>query len=1029
MKKRSTSLRGRMFAMMAIIAIIECGALIFSVFVSGTFREIDAEAFRYFSSDAKDRTEILDTGTGRLIQNATATAEAISEDAQQLAKESNADLLDAYQNDELYNALTEQCSNNVVEFLHGNAVSAAFFIMNGSNTHKEEADAHSAVYIRNSAPGVTDDGRSLQLEVGPINVSRNLGIATGTRWTLDMHIAPDSTAAAYYENPIEACEEYPRAELVRCGYWSPPTVILPGKQECISYTLPLRDAAGEPWGVMGFELTLSLFSKDYLPTEGPYPGSFYAVTSGADNELNTDWIIPGSPTASMYLKPGDPIALQPVRGTSAYETDLAGAGEMYCTVNELTMYSKNSPFVEEHWVLIGMVEQSVLNEASQRIARTLYTNMALTLAGAFVAIFILTWLSTRRITGLSQYVDQLGPAANLNFRRTNLREIDDLTAAIERLNRRINDSLKVTSKMMELTQLPLGGFEVPDDMDTVMLTEYVYTLLGVSVGEVVSKGDWQRMYAELTAHPADGYTNVYRYDAQSAMALQVDKRRGDATGGMVLRMPGDENANDMYIANGREKWLRIIEARGDNGTVGMILDCTSDIDHLMHLAHELDYDALTHLYNRTAFKRESFKRINDNPSKVGAMVFSDLDNLKYMNDTYGHRAGDDLIMKAADLFRRFVDYGGIVARISGDEFAIFLYGFSSQREVLRIIRSVFKDFSDATLTTSDGKVHALGCSSGLAWYPDDATDISDLLKLSDYAMYGAKRENKGSLCERDGTVIEPEEEDFEDQSVRTRKRREALEAIIEKDGLDFRFQPIVDLSTGEIHGYEALMTPKIGGYKTPRQVLAAARAESKLAELETAVIRKVMQKVSDNRLDLEGRKVYVHSIPGHYLDDVEWTNMLEKYGELVRSIVFEVTESENDDLEKMLEKLNKLRELGISIALNDFGQGYSNEARIVAMHPAYIKMQLRLVQDLDEDDEGAMRQLIAFAHSHGIKVIISGVERDDDLFMAAHFSVDYVEGYLLGRPEYGFEPLSAQVRKLLDETDKGVSHFPDDEHK
>lgn len=1007
-----------MFAMMAIIAIIECGALIASVVLSGTFREIDAEAFRYFSGDAEDRTVALDTGTGRFIQNAATTAEAISEVAQRIAEQSDGDLQSAYLDDSLYNELTDQCSTNIVEFLHGNAVSAAFFILNGSNTHKEEADAHSAVYIRNSAPGVTDEGKSLQLEVGPINVSRARGIATGTRWSLDMHISSGSKTAAYYENPIEAAEEYPRAELVRCGYWSPPVVILPGKQDCISYTLPLRDSKGQPWGVMGFELTLSLFTKDYLPTEGPYPGSFYAVTSCKDNELDTSWIIPGSPSASRYLRPDDPISLRLVEGTNVYETNLVDTGAMYCAMNELTMYSKNSPFADEHWVLIGMVEQSVLNQASERIARSLYTNMALTLAAAFVAIFLITWLSTRRITGLSQYVDGLGPAANLNFRRTNLREIDDLTAAIERLNRRINDSLKVTSKMMELTQLPLGGFEVPDDMDTVMLTEYVYKLLGVGVGEVVSKGDWQRMYAELTAHPADGYANVYRYDAQSAMALQVDKRRGDATGGMMLRMAAGENANDMYVASGREKWLRIIEARGDNGTVGMILDCTSDIDHLMHLAHELDYDALTHLYNRTAFKRESFKRINDNPSKIGAMIFSDLDNLKYMNDTYGHRAGDDLIITAADLFRRFVGYGGIVARISGDEFAIFLYGFSSKQDALRGIRTVFREFSEATLTTPDGKVHALGCSSGLAWYPDDSTDISDLLKLSDYAMYEAKRENKGSLCERDGTIIEFDE-DFEDQSVRTRKRREALEKILGEDGLDFRFQPIVELETGEIRGYEALMTPKKGAYKTPRQVLAAARAESKLAELEGAVIRKVMQRISENREIIGERNIYVHSIPGHYLDDVEWEKIVEKYGDLVRLVVFEVTESENDDLEKMLEKLNKLRELGISIALNDFGHGYSNEARIVAMHPAYIKMQLRLVQDLEEDDDEAIRQLIAFAHGHGIKVIISGVERDDDLYMATRFGVDCVEGYLLGRPEYGFEPLSAQVRKLLDECKEG----------
>lgn len=1032
MRKRTKSLRWQLFGLMAAIAIVECVVLILSVALSGVFRELDAEAYRFFSNDSAERAHSLDAEAGRLIHNLTSTATAISSDAQDECAKVGVGFTQAYTHDELFAEICDTSTAHLIEFMNNNAVSASFIILNGSNADKTSTDRHSAVYIRDSAPSVLGaDRKNLQLEVGPTAIARKYTIAVANKWSLDMPVAAN---APYYDNPVDACTEFPRSELVRYGYWSPPGVILPGTAECISYTVPLVDTIGKPCGVVGFEISLAFFTKEYISaTNIPYQGSFFAVTSGHGTEIDTGWVIPGTPSAAEYLRAGDTIHLEPVTGTDVYQATLEDVGAVYCSLNELTMYSKNSPFFDQQWYMVGMVQQSVLNEVSSRISTMLITTMLATLGVAFLAIFLLTLVSTRKIVGLSAYINELGPGSDIKFVKTDLREIDDLTSAVERLNRRINDSLKVTSKMMELTQLPLGGFEVANDLDNVMLTEYIYRLLHLNEAEPVTKDEWRRLYAELTAHPADGYSDVYRYDADRVSALRYNSVL-HATEHMMMRQVGaSDDADDLYQFNAppeeRQKWLRIIEAPTDNGSVGMILDATADIDEVMRLAHELDYDALTRLYNRNAFKREAFKKITQDPDKVGAMIFSDLDNLKHINDTYGHQMGDKLITTAADMFREFVDYGGIVARMSGDEFAIFLYGYDTQEEILRIIRKLYKGFKKRYFKTPDGETQYLSCSSGIAWYPANSRDVADLLKLSDYAMYEAKQSRKGTIIELNGKYLElNEESDMEYND--TQNRAEELRRLIRGRDFRFRYQPIVDLHTAKIYGYEAFMSPQSDIYTTPGEILAAARAESMLGPLESALVLKILDVTQQDLGIIGDRKIFVNSIPGQRLSDDDWDIVRDDYSEILSHIVMEVTEAENDDLDAMLIKLRKLRRMGIPVAIDDFGQGYSNEVRIIAMQPTIIKIDLELIRNLhaDMEKQRIVRDLIDFAHAQGVKVAAEGVEMEMELETVVRFGMDYAQGFFIGRPNFEFQELSEPVEHLLNDL-RGEDDEEDDEEE
>lgn len=1012
MQKRTTSLRGQIFSLMAVIAVMECVVLLLSVFLSGVFTELDAEAFRFFGNDAQERAQSLDSKTGLLIRNITTEVNAFSRDAQEIAEQSDTDLERLYLQDELYGEVVEKCTIHLIEFLNGNAVSGAFFILNGSNAHKDNPHAHSGVYLRDSAPGEQEDSnRNLQLEMGLMAVAKEYGITAAPRWTLDMNLAQVSEAG-FYINPIAAAMQYPRSETVRYGYWSPPGTVLPGTPESISYTLPLLDKAGKPFGVMGFEIALSFYTTDYFTTSNlPYSNSFFAVSSGNNEVLDTSWIIPGGPTAHMHLAPGENLPIEEVPDTGGlYQTTLDDMGEMYCAVHPLTMYSKNSPFVNEEWILVGMVQKSVLNETSAQIRNVLFISMAVTLGVAFVAVFLLTFVSTRKISRLSKYINMLSPGTEIPPAPTQLREIDELTAAVVRLNKRVNAGAKVTSKMMELTQLPLGGFEVAEDMDAVTLTEYIYQLLRLDRRAPVSKEKWHEIYKELTSRPAEGYADVYQYDASNLKKL----RYGDVlptAQDILLGQAPETDSEDVYhyaeTSDDRQKWLRIIEAPTDNGSVGMILDVTADIEELMRLAHELDYDALTHLYNRTAFKREAFKKIKDDPGKVGALIFSDLDNLKYVNDTFGHEMGDKLITSASDMFRRFAEYGGIVARISGDEFAIFLYGFKSKDEILRIVDALREEYEQSYLLTPDGAKQKISFSSGVAWYPEDSEDIADLLKLSDYAMYEAKHTNKGSIFEFN--------ENAHLKNAEMIEAREKITKLIDESRFHFDFQPIVDLRTDEIYGYEALLRSELPYFTSPEDILAAARTQSRLSQLESAVIMKALFVVSRNMDVIGSRKIFINSGSGQRLSDREIDTIRHIYRDILPQIILEITEAENNDPQQMAHKLRVIRELGIHVALDDFGEGYANETRIVAMQPNIVKLDIPLIQGMHEDAEKqhTIENLVVFCHGRGIRVSAEGVEKEEDLRTAMRLGMDYAQGLLLGKPHAEFRTLSERAHEAL----------------
>ncbi|KNZ41734.1 bifunctional diguanylate cyclase/phosphodiesterase [Acetobacterium bakii] len=972
--KKTWTLRRQLNILLALIVIFQSLALISALWVSRVYFMLDAEAVRLLSNTTETRAQTFDSSVGLLIGNMAEETRQLNSELNLLAKKNLNSPESLYLDDDLYNQTALMASDTLVSILKQNRVTGAYFILNGSNANKEDSTAHSAVYIRNSTPDVSDSTNYL-LEIGPTAVSKEYLMATSIRWNLDMRSDKEGDYFDFYEKPIWASTEFKGSEIERFGYWSTPKDILNDNQQVVCYTMPVLDANGKGYGVIGIEIAIPYFAQHYLPNSDLlYHNSFYVIAGMEDNALDLDWFIPSGVLAKTYLKSDKPLQLKEVKEEGIFETELDDLGSMYSSVRELKVYSENSPFADQNWTLACFVPSDILTENSASVREKVFYSIALTTALAFSAVFILVYFFTRKISRLSKYVRNLSPYDKIHFKPTGMREIDDLTAAVQLLNQSLMNVSKTTSKILELSLLPIGGYEVLFDNKHIILTDFLYWLLHIDQGNLISKEDWELLHNKLTQYPMKDHDDIYEYY--------------------------DEYAE-------KQLWLRILEAKQPNGVVGVVLDVTADIEENRRLANELDYDALTHLFSNTALKREANRKIEEKPDKIGAMIFIDLDNLKYINDNFGHDVGDRLIIRASEIFRYFEQFKGIISRISGDEFAIYLHGYEDQETLRKIIKNLYNYSESFSLDTPDGYSKRIRFSSGVAWYPQDASNVTALLKLSDFAMYEAKNKEKGRLFEFN--------QEYYQQMSYLLENRDAINRLLDEQLIRFAFQPIVDLKTGENIGYEALMRPLLDDFKNPMEILTVAAAQSKLAQLERMVILKAYQTIEEHSQSIGDRKIFINSIPSQRLSEEDHL-MLEKcYSQIFKNIVIEVTEEENNNSNSMNEKVKFIRKSGIQIAVDDFGSGYSNEVRILSLMPDIIKIDMALIQGIhsNADKQNLVANLVEFCHKKGIKVVAEGIEESMDLAAVVQMGVDYAQGFYIGRPLFEFSKDNARLKKEI----------------
>lgn len=978
--KKSISLKTQLSVLMIILVLLQSVAVVVSVMFSGTFDLLNSEEFKVMKSFASRRKILLDEVMKEVVRNASTEAEDFNARIERCAKEYGLRADGLYSDDVAFEKASSLAGEAVVNLLNNTRATGAFVVFNRSNARKDVETAHSAVYIRNGAPDLSDGiVQNYELIIGSTNLFRRYRMMSGSHWSLDVDFeGRERGDLDYYMKPIQSISSKNKTMLEQHGYWAPPYSMINDGIRTVAYTVPLVDGQGLVYGVMGVELSLSYIVSNFLFVNNmPYDSSFFLISKVREGDMSLDWYVPSYSIPRDYLNKHGSLNMTPIKEEDIYVTKPEGLDEMYIVSEELTMYSKTSTYAKEVWSLNTFAPVKLVNISSANMRNSLILSLSFITFVDFIVIFFITRLATVRMEGLTEQIQSLQPFQDFKFKRTGLREIDELMTKVESFNTGIINVSQTASRILELSSLPIGGFETSIDSEYVIVTGYIQSLLKLEPGKTVLKTEWTELFHKLVEKPLDSHEDVYEY---------YDEK------------------------DDRILWLKVVENKSPRGSIGIVIEVTKDIEEQRRLAYEADHDALTYLYNGSAFRREVANWINAKPESIGALIFIDLDDLKFTNDNYGHEVGDKLIKTAAKIFSGLSALGGMVARISGDEFAIFIHGYNSKEELKALIYKFFKDRANRTFFTPDGNVVKVRSSIGISWYPDDARSVDELIRLADYAMYEIKHSEKGGIGEFDS-------HSYKENSYLLNKK-ESLNKLLEEGLIQFAYQPIISLETGEIYGYEMLMRSKMEDFKSPKEILLVAARQAKLGILERMLIFKAFKQIREHEHGLGNAKLFINTIPSQALSERDIELLYRDYFDLFSRIVIEIIEAESDSPKNLENKIGFIRRSGMLLAVDDFGSGHSNETRILLIQPDIIKIDMELVQGVseDEDKQSLILNFLTFCKAKGIKIVAEGVETAEDLQAIYDLGVDYVQGYYTARPslEAGQldEAMKAEIKRL-----------------
>lgn len=247
------------------------------------------------------------------------------------------------------------------------------------------------------------------------------------------------------------------------------------------------------------------------------------------------------------------------------------------------------------------------------------------------------------------------------------------------------------------------------------------------------------------------------------------------------------------------------------------------------------------------------------------------------------------------------------------------------------------------------------------------------------------------------------------------KHQEVFNLLIDRNLFHYHFQPIVDSQSGKIYGYEALMRTDPIINMRPLEVLDIATNLGKLYEIEKATMYNVLQVVSENDSLFENKKIFINSIPSHTLNEEDLEILVDKYGYVMNKVVLEMTEQTEINDEQFTEFRNYLEKQNISLAIDDYGTGFSNLSNLLRYKPSFVKIDRSLVKDIQEKKkiQKLVSGIIDFIHENGYFALAEGVETYEELKVMIGLGADYIQGYYIAMPEA--ELLKEIDGKLQDE--------------
>lgn len=409
------------------------------------------------------------------------------------------------------------------------------------------------------------------------------------------------------------------------------------------------------------------------------------------------------------------------------------------------------------------------------------------------------------------------------------------------------------------------------------------------------------------------------------------------------------------------------------------------------------HDLLTGLPNRLSLVERMTKHIDQCPGSPMALLFVDSDNFKLINDTMGHSFGDQLIIDIGRKISSLLGEGQSVYRFGGDEFIVCCFGYKDLSEITRCAEEIIQSFR-SPLVIGDSILHVT-VSIGISVFPENGSNTDELLQSADIAMYKAKQSGKNRYV-----LFNAEMKELINERMNIEKN---LRNALKNQELQLYYQPLIDIRCKKICGFEALIrwfSPTLG-FMSPLKFIGVAEETRLIIPIgewvlyEACKFLKSIQQSEDENLTIAVNISILQLLQDNFVEQV--LRVLRETGLNPACLELEITESVLiESFQAVTQKLYQLREAGVRIALDDFGQGYSSLSYLQKLPINTLKIDKIFIDGVaaEESEKNLTDTIIVIGKKMGLSILAEGVEKECQLEYLLKHQCNKVQGYYFSKP-------------------------------